>query len=65
VTYQKVNVLADLKRMAKGQKPNAEPWVVAMLAVPWVEAGLETNENNQLERLFRLDDPRKPESRQQ
>ncbi len=62
MAYQRVNWLADLKRMARGQKPKAEPWLVAELAARWSEAGIraseDTDEVGQLERMLRLEDPR-------
>ncbi len=62
MTYQRADCLADLKRMARGQKPKAQPWLVAEWAVRWAEAGIraseESDEVGQLECLMRLEDPR-------
>lgn len=58
MTYQKIDVLAELKRMEKGQAPKVAPWLVTALAAPLVQAGLDNKEVNRLERLYRLEDPR-------
>ncbi len=60
--YQKINWMVDLKRMARGQKPKAEPWFVAEWAARWAEAGIRASEDadevGQLERMLRLEDTR-------
>ena len=63
MAFQQINWLADLERMARGEKPKAEPWLVAELAVKWAKAGLEVSEVGQLDRLYRLEDPRSSSSR--
>lgn len=68
MAYQRVNWLADLKRMARGQKPKAEAWLIAQLAADRLAAipdGVTRTHRERreqsvvwLERLYRLSDPR-------
>ena len=62
MAYQKVNWMADLKRMAAGKKPKAEARLVAELATKAVDRGIRASEASdevaQLERMFRLADTR-------
>lgn len=56
--YQKINVRAELQKLASGKPTKAPAEVVASLAVPLVEAGLENREVAELERIFGLEDIR-------
>jgi hypothetical protein len=55
---EKINFLKEIKRIARGQETKAEPSLIAMWAIPWIKAGLETDEVNRLEQMYRLEDPR-------
>lgn len=65
---RKIDRLSELKRMAKGKNILSQPEWVAEWAVPLVEyalAELEEQRNAEpgvaeLERLFKLEDPRSP-----
>lgn len=51
-------VLRDLRRIARGKEPKAPAWIVAHMAVRYVEDGIERDDTEQLFRMFRLLDPR-------
>ena len=59
MTYRKVNYLTELRRMKRGQKTKADPRDIADWALQWAKYGLAQTEVEQLERLYRLEDPRK------
>jgi hypothetical protein len=58
VAFRKVNFFTELGRMARNQKPSVPGHLVAEWAVRRVKAGLGTDEVEQLERMFALEDPR-------
>jgi hypothetical protein len=58
MAYVKINVLTELRKMAKGRPTRVHPRVVAAAAVEWVKAGLAGDEVERLEQLFRLTDSR-------
>jgi len=58
MTYQKINVVAELEKMAKGRATKAPTWLIAEMALPRVKAIFENREVFELERLFGLPDPR-------
>ncbi|MGA2674180.1 MAG: hypothetical protein ABSE99_13240 [Terracidiphilus sp.] len=65
MTYRKIDMLAELKRMAHGKDPTVPARDVARWAVEWVNAGLDSNGAARrddavdfLDRLYRLEDPR-------
>lgn len=59
MAYLKVNMLAELRRMRRGQKTKTDSGDVADWALQWVKVGLDQTEVAQLERMYRLKDPRK------
>jgi hypothetical protein len=54
----KIDLLAELNRMARGRKTKSDPRTIAMCAISWVKAGLAQTDIEQLECLYRLEDPR-------
>ena len=58
MTYQKINYLAELKRLARGKETKIPARDVAQWAERWVKAGLAQIDIEQLERLYRLPDTR-------
>jgi hypothetical protein len=73
MAYRKIDMLAELKRMARGKDPTVPARDVARWAVDWVNAGLEgggavagdgavaagrDDAVDFLDRLYRLEDPR-------
>ena len=73
MTYRKIDMLAELKRMARGKDPTVPARDVARWAVDWVNAGLEgggagagveagavrrDDAVDFLDRLYRLEDSR-------
>jgi hypothetical protein len=58
MAYQKINVLAELRKLAKGKQTKAPAWLIAELSIPHVQAGARDRAVDELERLYRLEDPR-------
>ena len=58
MAYYKLDCLDELKRLARGQKTTLPARDIAEWAVSWVKAGLAQTDIEQLERLYRLPDPR-------
>lgn len=58
VTYQKISVLAELRKLAAGKSTKSPVSLIAELAIPRVLAGLREHDVDALELLYRLDDPR-------
>ena len=57
-SYRKLNFITDLKRMKRGQKTKADPRDIADWALQWVKVVVAQTDIEQLERLYRLKDPR-------
>jgi hypothetical protein len=57
-TVRKVNMLTELRRIARDKKPSVPVSHVADWALQWVKYGLDQTEIAQLERMYRLKDPR-------
>ena len=60
MTYQKINVLTELRKLANGQPTSTSAEVIAGCAIPLVQAGMRDRDAEELERLYRLEDPRGP-----
>lgn len=60
MTYQKINVLTELRKLANGQPTSTPAEVIAGCAIPLVQAGMRDRETEELERLFALADTRGP-----
>jgi hypothetical protein len=58
MTFQKVDMLAELKRLAGHKKTRVPEAVILDWAVLWAEAGLAGDPIERLERLYRLPDTR-------
>jgi len=58
MTYRKVDLTVELKRMARGKKTKLDPWLVAELALGALATVVDSDEVAALERLYRLPDPR-------
>jgi hypothetical protein len=65
-TVRRVDLLKELKMVVKGKKPSIDYQSLANLALTWVEFGFKESARNdaanrgveELERMFRLEDPR-------
>jgi len=51
-------MLAELKRLSEGKKTSVPARWIADWAATWTKAGIATDETEQLERLYRLQDMR-------
>ena len=58
MTYQKINILSELRKLAKGKPTKAPVEIIALLAIPRVQAGIRNLEVEELERLYSLEDTR-------
>lgn len=58
MTYQRINVLTELRKLAKGKPTKAPAAVIASCAIGLVQAGLRDRDAEELERLFALPDTR-------
>ena len=58
MTYRKINLETELRRMAQGKKTTRPAREVAEWALQWVKVGLAQTDIEQLERLLQLPDPR-------
>jgi hypothetical protein len=62
MTYAKISVTQELRRMARGQKTQMHPAIIASLVLGGVPLPCTTRREGDevqfLERLFRLQDPR-------
>lgn len=58
MTYQKFKVLTELRKLAKGKPTKIPAGLIASCAIPLVQAGLRDRDAEELERLYRLNDPR-------
>ncbi len=58
MSYQKINVLEELRKLANGKPTKVPAGVIACCAVPLVQAGLRDRKAEELERLFALPDMR-------
>jgi len=58
MAYQKINLLADLGRLGRGQKTKLDTRRLAKWALKYVKAGLEQTDIGRLEQMYRLEDPR-------
>jgi hypothetical protein len=56
--YTKLNVLTELKKLAHGKRTKTPADVIARLALDYVRAGMVNPDIEELERLYRLPDPR-------
>jgi hypothetical protein len=55
---RKINLLRELKKLARGKDPIMPIRELAKWAAQWAEIGLSKTEIGQLEHLYRLPDPR-------
>lgn len=58
MTYQRINVLTELRKLAAGKPTKTPAGVIASCAIPLVQAGLRDRDAEELERLFALPDTR-------
>ena len=58
MTYRKINVLTELRKLADGKPTQAPPKVIAGCAIALVQAGMRDRDAEELERLFALPDTR-------
>lgn len=58
MVYQKINVLAELRKLATGEPTKAPADLIAVSAIPLVRAGMREKDVEELERLYTLSDKR-------
>lgn len=58
MTYEKLNVLTELRKLAKGTRTKAPAWLISEISIPLVRAGIRNRDIDDLERLYMLEDPR-------
>ena len=58
MTYQKINVLTELRKLANGKATKVPAEVIAGSAIQLVQAALRDQDVEELERLFVLPDKR-------
>lgn len=58
MTYQKINVLTELRKLANGKPTKVPAAIIAGCAIGLVQAGLRDRDAEELERLFALPDTR-------
>jgi hypothetical protein len=61
MAYARINVLAELRKLAKDKPTKTPACIIADWAFPLVLAGLRERDVDELERLYSLEDPRPPE----